>query len=175
MKFRNFRMLFPSEHFGNSVSMGTLIYGLVHSSQILTEAGNTLGTEFRWKHCSQSAPTCIFAPNNCYTIVQCCQEAGRLPEPHHNTTPSPLTHHKDRAICCLYCLNVASVPCKTGERQGKFILHAPVAAAAYQDEWAASLVRAGRSCFLPLVPLAILLLLLYLSGGSNGRKNPTGG
>jgi hypothetical protein len=107
----------------------------------------------------------FFSHNICYYIVvQCCQEGGRLAEPHHNTTPSPLTCHKDRATHCLHCLNVASVPCKTGGCRGKFLLHAPAAAAAYQDKWMASLVRAGRSCLLPRVPAPIPSLLSYSLG-----------
>jgi hypothetical protein len=117
----------------------------------------------------------FFAHNNCYTVVQYCQEAGQLLEPHHSIIPSPLTNHKDRATCCLCCLNVASVPCKVVGRQGKFLLHTPVAAAAYQDKWVASLVRAGRSCLLSMVLLAIPLLPLHSSGGYNGRKNSMGG
>jgi hypothetical protein len=56
-----------------------------------------------------------------------------------------------RSLCCL---NVASVPCKMGGRRGKFLLRAPAAAAAHQDEWAVSQVGAGRSCLPPLVPVA---------------------
>jgi hypothetical protein len=53
-----------------------------------------------------------------------------------------------------------------------------VAAAAYkdsQDKCAATEVRADRSCLLPLVPVAIPSLLLYVSGGSDGRKILKGG
>jgi hypothetical protein len=133
-----------------------------------------LGAVFRWEHFPQSAPAYFFAHNNCYTAVQSCQEAGRPVEPYHEATPSPFTCCKD-GTTCLCCLNVASVPCKAGGRWGKFLLHALEAAAAYQDKWVASLVRAGKSCLLPLVPLAISLLSFYLSGGSDNRKNPTGG
>ncbi len=38
-----------------------------------------------------------------------------------------------------------------------------------------SQARAGRSHCLTPATVAILLSLLYLSGGSNDRKNPTGG
>jgi hypothetical protein len=138
----------------------------------------TFGKVYRSVSFTKSVQTCFFANhNNCYTVVQSCQEAGRPPEPHHNTTPSPLTCHKDKTTCCLHYLNVTSVPCKTGGHRGKFLLHTPAATAAYhyRDKWAASLVRAGRSCLLPLVPVAIPSSPLYLLGGSNSRKNLKGG
>ncbi len=62
-----------------------------------------------------------------------------------------------------------------GGHWGKFLLHAPAAVAAYRDKWAARLVRTGRSCLFPPVPVAILLSLPNLLRESNGRKNPLGG
>ncbi len=90
IKFINIWTVFPSEHFGNSVPMETLFYNLVHSPQISTVAGNTLGAVFWWEHCySQSAPICFFHTQLLHSgpMLPRGRPAARTIPQHHTLPP----------------------------------------------------------------------------------------